>query len=103
MSSGNVKLSPSQIAKLKARLLSAVTNEIGPNPPSAEDYKKAIQDSLDRSYQRLNLQLPEQVRQRVFNNIMNDLVGYGPIQPFLDDISISEVMVNGHGIVFIER
>lgn len=35
--------------------------------------------------------------------VVNDLLGFGPIQDLLDDPSISEVMVNGPGQVWIER
>jgi len=35
--------------------------------------------------------------------LLDDLVNYGPITPLLEDGSISEVMVNGAGAVFIER
>lgn len=33
----------------------------------------------------------------------DELLGYGPIQPFLDDDTITEVMVNGPNLVYIER
>src|SRR5690606_29276090 len=33
----------------------------------------------------------------------NDLAGYGPITPLLEDENVSEVMVNGPNQVFVER
>jgi pilus assembly protein CpaF len=35
--------------------------------------------------------------------VINEVLGYGPIQPLLDDPSVQEVMVNGPGEVFVER
>jgi pilus assembly protein CpaF len=49
------------------------------------------------------LQLPNEARERLFREVINELLGYGPIQPLLDDPGISEVMVNGHKQVYIER
>jgi pilus assembly protein CpaF len=40
---------------------------------------------------------------RVLESITNEVLGFGPIQPLLDDESITEVMVNGPDQVFIER
>ena len=51
----------------------------------------------------MKITLPEKLNQQLFHQVMDDLVGYGPIQQFLDDPSISEVMVNGPQRVFIER
>jgi pilus assembly protein CpaF len=35
--------------------------------------------------------------------VLNEVIGYGPIQNFLDDPTISEVMVNGPDRIYIER
>ncbi len=35
--------------------------------------------------------------------VVDEVLGYGPIQRYLDDDSVTEVMVNGHETVYIER
>ena len=40
---------------------------------------------------------------RVVEEILDDVVGLGPLQPLLDDDSVSEIMVNGCGSAFFER
>jgi pilus assembly protein CpaF len=47
--------------------------------------------------------LPEGVRSQVFRQALDELAGYGPIQPLLDDPEIGEVMVDGPRQVYIER
>ena len=42
-------------------------------------------------------------RSRLFEQIMADILGYGPIEALLADESITEVMVNGSQNVYIER
>jgi len=39
----------------------------------------------------------------VLSGLCNDLLGYGPLQPFFDDDSVTEIMVNGPNEVFVER
>ena len=43
------------------------------------------------------------IRKQVFTDIIDELTGFGPIQPLLDDPDISEVMVNGPKKVFVEK
>ncbi|MCY6371182.1 CpaF family protein [Clostridium ganghwense] len=42
-------------------------------------------------------------RKRVVQELINDLTGYGPINPLLLDSDISEVMVNGPYSVYVEK
>jgi pilus assembly protein CpaF len=42
-------------------------------------------------------------RKRVVEDIKNDLLGFGPINPLLIDDEVSEVMVNGSNRVYCER
>ena len=47
--------------------------------------------------------LTEDERHRLTLEIARDVMGYGPIEKFLDDESVSEVMVNGTGFIYIEQ
>jgi pilus assembly protein CpaF len=47
--------------------------------------------------------LTDEERQRLVNEIARDVMGLGPIEPFLDDSTVSEVMVNGTDFIYIER
>jgi pilus assembly protein CpaF len=42
-------------------------------------------------------------RKRVIDELINDLTGFGPINPLLQDSDVSEVMVNGPEQVYVER
>jgi len=42
-------------------------------------------------------------RKKVVDELVNDLTGYGPINPLLLDPEVSEVMVNGPEQVYVER
>jgi len=42
-------------------------------------------------------------RTQLLDWILADILGYGPLEPFLQDDTITEVMVNGHDKVYIER
>ena len=90
------------LAKLTAWLVEQVSQglEINSNG-NAED--EVVSRLLKEVYEQAGIQLSEGLREQVYRRVKNDLLGYGEIQPLLNDPSISEVMINGGGRVFIER
>jgi pilus assembly protein CpaF len=91
------------LGKLKVYLLNAVVHEIEVNPPSPEQREAFIKEVLVNTYTQTRLTLPESIKAQIFHDIHDDLLGYGPIQPLLEDPTITEVMVNGPKQVYVER
>lgn len=50
-----------------------------------------------------NLLYTRSNRSRLLEWVVSDILGYGPIEPLLQDPSITEVMVNGHEEIYVER
>ncbi len=92
-----------ELAKVKDYLVNMVSRDLEANPPEVDGRREAILQSLQKSYQGTRLQLPATLREQLFHEIMDDLLGFGPLQPLIDDESITEIMVNGPKKVFIER
>jgi len=42
-------------------------------------------------------------KEKIITDTINEIVGYGPITPLIQDEKITEVMVNGYGNVYVER
>jgi pilus assembly protein CpaF len=42
-------------------------------------------------------------RARIAQEISDDILGYGPIEPYLRDVDVTEIMVNGPDQIFVER
>ncbi len=49
------------------------------------------------------MSLSARAKEQMLAEVLNEVIGYGPIQTFLDDPTISEIMVNGPGKIYIER
>ena len=92
-----------EIKKLKSYLIGIVTREMEAKPPAIHERRQALSQHLQQAYQSTKLQLPNTLRDQLFHEIIDELLGFGPIQPFLDDEEITEIMVNGASNVFIER
>lgn len=57
-------------------------------------------------YEQLALQrhaLNKDERKRLVSDILDELLGLGPLEPLLQDSTITDILVNGHDIVFVER
>ena len=47
--------------------------------------------------------LNQEERRRLVADILDELLGLGPLEPLLQDHSITDILVNGHDVVFVER
>jgi pilus assembly protein CpaF len=84
---------------LKTRVQEQLLNqEANPEALDAEQLRTRIAAIVadDRSISPLE-------RDSIVNNLVNEIKGFGPVQPLLDDPDISEVMINGPHRVYIER
>lgn len=91
------------IEKLKVYLTNTLQQELEADPPPVSHRRQAISIKLDEIYSRIRVQLPENLRTQIFRDVLDEMLGYGPIQPLLEDPEITEVMVNGPKNVYIER
>ncbi len=69
--------------------------------------KERLRGEVGRAVEKLLLQenipmtLPE--RDRVIEEILDEVFGYGPLEPLMKDASISDILVNNHNKVYVER
>jgi pilus assembly protein CpaF len=100
---GASRLTSQDIIRLKKYLVENISRAIEAEGISAEQRDEFIKQSIESIYNQANLKLPQDVRNMIFKEVLNDLLGYGPIQPLLDDPEVTEVMVNGPKNVYIEK
>ena len=94
---------PPELIKLKHHMISQISRELESDPRIGEDRNKVVADLVQQVYNSLKLSLPNTIREQLFHEIVDEMLGFGPLQPLLDDPNISEVMVNGPNQVYIER
>lgn len=73
------------------------------NRMTLDQKSERVRESLSVILKETGVALPARLRDRLVDEVMDEIVGYGPIQPLLDDPTITEVMVNGPRKVYIER
>ena len=96
-------LSSQDLNKLKNYILANVKSELEGKTFTSDEQLEIITQLMSEVYQRTRLNLTGAVREQLFRAVYNDLVGFGAIQPLLDDPDISEIMVIGAKKVYVER
>ncbi len=91
------------LEKLRAYLVNLISRELAAHPVAPEQREQAIKKLLEQAYAYAKVNLPNTLREQLFRDVQNELIGYGPIQQFLDDPDVSEIMVNGPEKIFVER
>ncbi|MEA2640257.1 MAG: pilus assembly protein CpaF, partial [Chloroflexota bacterium] len=95
-----------QIARdLKARVKGKLIAELDPNMDLSKtnEVRQRIKSLFDQIVEMENIVLTRVERDRLFEEVAADIIGFGPIEPLLQDSSISEVMVNGPEQIYIEQ
>ncbi len=62
-----------------------------------------IESMIRRICDDNRLQLSRQEEEAIGEEMLNEMVGIGPIEPLLADDSVNDILVNGAGQVFVER
>src|SRR5881227_56087 len=100
--------SPAQdpYAELKTRIHHACIATLG-----AELFKREATGDLNERVTRAVTEqlvldrtpLTREERRQIIREITDDILGYGPLEPFLRDDSVTEVMVNAYDRIYVER
>ena len=97
------RLTGQDVIRLKKFLVDNISRAIEAEGITAEQRGDFIKQGIEGVYAQANLKLPQDVRNMIFKEVLNDLLGYGPIQPLLNDPEVTEVMVNGPKSVYVEK
>src|SRR5919201_1271483 len=90
---------------LKDRVKRKLIAELDPSvdPSQAHEVRLRLKSLFDQIIESENLVLTRAEKERLFEELAADVIGFGPIEPLLNDPTVSEVMVNGARRVYIER
>ncbi|WP_246160503.1 CpaF family protein [Nocardioides humilatus] len=96
-----------RIEDLKASVHAELLKELGPHLYDADmdqsELDQRVRTVLAEVLSAQDRPLSNSDRARVTQEISDDILGYGPIDPYLRDPEVSEVMVNGHNDVWLEK
>jgi pilus assembly protein CpaF len=95
------------LTQLKDRMTRALFERLGTKLADGaipEDQLHAmVRADLTRVIANEQTPLSDDDRRRLIHDITDEVLGYGPLQQWLDDPAVTEVMVNGADTVYVEK
>jgi pilus assembly protein CpaF len=89
-------------AEIHAQLIDdldlSLLDNLAPDELSAE-----LRRLIERLAEANRLPLNRIERERLVQEVLDEITGLGPLQPLLADPTISDILVNGHDTVYVER
>ena len=94
-------------AGLKRAVHQTLLDNLGPklydSRMTQSDLEQKVRQTLQEVLSKDETPLTVADRARIAQEIADDILGYGPLEPYLRDPDVTEVMVNGYDSIYIER
>jgi pilus assembly protein CpaF len=95
------------LASVRRRAHQALLELLGPQlydtVSNDEELERRVRDSLPEVLAREESQLTAGDRATAYRQILDEILGHGPIEPMLRDPDITEIMVNAWDRIYVER
>lgn len=102
-SSGADRFTSQDLSRLKKYLADNLLRALEMDGVPVAQRIAFVKQNIIHIYEQTQLKLPDELRKQIFDQVLNDLLGYGPIQTLLDDEDVTEIMVNGPKKIFVEK
>ncbi|MCX7614975.1 MAG: CpaF family protein [Clostridiales bacterium] len=87
---------------IKAKIHKEVIEQL--NKRNLADTKTdLIKQVIDEVIEEVAFDIGRTERSKIASELLNDVIGYGPLEDLLNDPNISEIMVNGPYTIYVER
>ena len=94
-------------ATLKRTIHQSLLETLGPKLYDAHMTQTELEANVRRTLQEVlkrdETPLTASDRTRISQEVADDILGYGPLEPFLRDTEVTEIMVNGFDAIYVER
>jgi pilus assembly protein CpaF len=97
------RLTSQDLIRLKKYLADNLSRAVEAEGVPAADRDAFVQKQILQIYEQTQLKIPDDLRKQIFEQVLNDLLGFGPLQSLLNDPSVTEIMVNGPKSVYVEQ
>jgi pilus assembly protein CpaF len=89
----------------KKKVRELVLEEVAPNMQgfAGDQLTEMVKTALDKILGREDVQVSPLERRKFLQEMISDILGYGPLDPLLADDTVTEVMCNAYDDIWVER
>jgi pilus assembly protein CpaF len=100
-----VQQSKDTATSIKERIQDKLLAELDPQMDitKTDEIRRTMEEMFNQLLAAEAIILSRTERQKLFEQIAAEILGFGPLEPLLSDDTISEVMVNGPNQIYVER
>jgi pilus assembly protein CpaF len=101
------RVRPDPLAELRQKVHRSLVEVLGPRlydtQIAPEQLQAKVREILQRNLEEEDTPLTREERLRLTSEIADDVLGFGPIEPFLRDPTVTEIMVIAPDLIYVER
>jgi pilus assembly protein CpaF len=104
--SGDIRLGGDPVTELKFRLHKKLLEQMDVSKLAGQEpaeLRRNVEEAARTLLAAEEVALPRDDRLRLIEEVADEVLGLGPLEPLLADPTITEIMVNGHDQVYFER
>ena len=94
------------ILQFKRSLLPYLIQKISPALLSSGNQmllRQTIEQLIDEKLSADKVPIGRQLRDKLMSDVVNEMIGFGPLEELLNDETVTEIMVNGPQTIYIEQ
>src|SRR5438093_430611 len=92
-----------QIRRAVVERVEAALEGKEPYIDKSPEMQARVQEEFEQAFLEIAPDLSPSEKERLRRDVTDEVAGYGPIQPLLDEETVSEVMVNGPHLIYAEQ
>lgn len=94
-----------QFAAIRKQVQQRLLSELNPSitAENTNEVRRELERIFNDTLAGSDIAMGRADRTEMFEQIVSDILGFGPLEQFLRDESVTEVLVNGPDLVFVER
>lgn len=89
--------------KIRQKLISEYGSLFSKDVIEEKELKGVINQILEDMVSHEHIALTDADRKRIISEIVNEFIGFGPIEELLGDPAVTEIMINGPKKVYVEK
>ncbi len=93
--------------ELKQKLFNRIVDEVNPddleNQKNQEELEMKIVEFIEKALAEENIPLTKNDRMKITKEILDETIGFGPINSLIHNSDVSEIMVNGPKQIYVEE